>query len=132
MYGTMGSFAILVVDDEPLLREFVQQILARAGHSVTCAEDGRQASEILTRRAFDLVVTDLLMPERDGIELIDELRRQYPTVRILAMSGGGRIGRDQYLRIARGFGAHGLLEKPFNHKQLLAAVDHALGAPSVS
>ena len=128
----MPSCSILVVDDEPLLRGFVQQMLERAGHRVASAEDGRKASEQMLLRPFDLVVTDLLMPERDGIELIDELRRQYPSVRIIAMSGGGRIGREQYLQIAKGFGAHVLLEKPFSAKQLLAAVDHALGAPSAA
>ena len=91
----MPACSILVVDDEPLLRGFVQQMLERAGHRVASAEDGRKASEQMQQQPFDLVVTDLLMPERDGIELIDELRRQYPSVRIVAMSGGGRIGRDE-------------------------------------
>jgi len=127
----MAACSILVVDDEPLLRDFVQQMLQIAGHRVVSAEDGRQAGEIMAQQPFDLLLTDLLMPERDGIELIDEVRRQYPEVRIIAMSGGGRIGREQYLRIAQGFGANALLEKPFGPKQLLAVVDRVMGASSL-
>jgi len=79
-----------------------------------------------TPRAFDLVITDMLMPERDGLELIEELRRRYSHVRIIAISGGGRIAPEEYLQIAKGLGANGVLGKPFFPKQLLATVDQVM------
>ncbi len=65
------------------------------------------------------------MPDRDGLELITEIKTKHPALRIVAMSGGGRIGSDQYLSMARGFGAHVLLRKPFTHQALLEAVERA-------
>ena len=76
-----------------------------------------------------MVITDLLMPERDGLEFITELRKKYPKVKIIAMSGGGHIARDSYLRIAKTFGAHFLLEKPFNQSDVLGAVEAVLAMP---
>ena len=70
----MASHSILVVDDEPDLRELVQITLERAGHKVVTAENGRKAGDVLAQQALDLVITDVLMPERDGIELIGEVR----------------------------------------------------------
>jgi two-component system cell cycle response regulator CpdR len=124
----LPSSSILVVDDDFALRQLIQLTLESAGHHVTCAADGRLASRAmaLTPAAFDLVITDMLMPERDGLELIEELRRRYPHVRIIAISGGGRIAPEEYLQIAKGLGANGILGKPFFPKQLLAAVDQVL------
>jgi CheY-like chemotaxis protein len=118
----MTACAILVVDDEEELRELIRHVLERAGHAVACARDGREASSVLTTRSFDVVVTDMLMPDQDGLELITELKSKYPAVKIVAMSGGGQIGSDQYLSMAKGFGADVLLRKPFTHQTLLAAV----------
>jgi len=73
-----------------------------------------------------VVITDLLMPDCDGLELITQVRRGYPAMRIIAMSGGGRIAREQYLRLAKGMGAHVLLAKPFMPVELFAAVDSVL------
>ena len=121
----MSSCAILVVDDEEELRELIRHVLERAGHSVACASNGREASLVIERCQFDVVVTDMLMPDRDGLELITEIKAKHPTLKIVAMSGGGQIGSDQYLSMAKGFGAHVLLRKPFAHQALLAAVDRA-------
>jgi CheY-like chemotaxis protein len=120
--------SILVVDDDYALRQLIQRTLEGAGHQVTCAADGRLASRAMaqTPRAFDLVITDMLMPERDGLELIEELRRRYSHVRIIAISGGGRIAPEEYLQIAKGLGANGVLGKPFFPKQLLATVDQVM------
>jgi YesN/AraC family two-component response regulator len=89
---------------------------------VTTAENGRQGSRLIVQRAFDLVLTDLLMPERDGLEFIGDVRKQQPGARIIAMSGGGQIAREPYLKMAKAFGAHALLEKPFSQEQLWAAL----------
>lgn len=121
----MSACAILVVDDEEELRELIRHVLERAGHPVSCARNGVEASRLLAIQPFTVVVTDMLMPDQDGLELITELKSKYPTVKIVAMSGGGQIGSDQYLSMAKGFGADVLLRKPFTHQTLLAAVKRA-------
>jgi len=126
----MSFNSILLVDDDVGVRQIAQQTLEGVGHRVVCAGDGRAASRAMAADAFDLVITDLLMPDRDGLELIEELRRSYPGVRIIAMSGGGRVSAEEYLLIAKFLGANGLLGKPFHPRQLLAAVEQALAAPS--
>jgi CheY-like chemotaxis protein len=125
----MPACSILVVDDEPGIRELLALMLEGAGHTVVAAEDGLQAPKLLEAHKIDVVITDLLMPERDGLEFITEVRKKHPDVKIIAMSGGGRIARDSYLRIAKNFGAHLLLEKPFNQSSVLAAVESVLTIP---
>jgi len=121
----MVACSILVVDDEPEIRELLQILLSGAGHSVTCAKDGRDGSRAMKTQAFDIVITDLLMPERDGLQFIADLRTNHPGVRIVAMSGGGHIAREQYLKLAKAFGAHVLLDKPFEAKTVLDAIEAA-------
>ncbi|HEY1847869.1 MAG TPA: response regulator [Opitutaceae bacterium] len=125
----MTSCSILIVDDEPGIRELLSLMLEGAGHTVASAEDGLQAPKILASKPIDVVITDLLMPERDGLEFITEVRKKYPKVKIIAMSGGGHIARDSYLRIAKNFGAHVLLEKPFSQSGVLGAIEAVLLMP---
>jgi DNA-binding NtrC family response regulator len=122
----MGSYSILVVDDEADLRDLIQIRLEAAGHQVTLAVNGRKASDLLLRQNFDLVITDVLMPERDGIELISEVRVKYPKLRIVVMTAGGQIPGGEYLLMARKLGAHVMLGKPFAGEQLLNAVAAAM------
>ncbi len=119
----MPPCSILIVDDEPGIRELLSMILESAGHSVVVAEDGMEAPKVMAAREINVVITDLLMPERDGLEFITEIRSKHPNVKIVAMSGGGHIARDSYLRIAKNFGAHYLLEKPFSQAGVLSAID---------
>jgi CheY-like chemotaxis protein len=98
-------------------------ILESAGFTVVAAEDGIAAPKIMASKHIDIVITDLLMPERDGIEFITEIRQKFPDVKIVAMSGGGHIARDSYLRIAKNFGAHCLLEKPFSQAGVMEAIE---------
>lgn len=126
----MPSYSILVVDDEPELRELILLILRQAGHHVVGAADGAEGTVAIASQAFDIVMTDLIMPERDGLEFISEIRARYPDIRIIAMSGGGHIARDSYLRIAQGFGAHAVLEKPFENKEVFSAIETALANQS--
>ncbi len=118
----MNSRSILVVDDEAELRDVVTRVLMDAGHRITTAEDGREAIARMEKETFDLVLTDVIMPEKDGMQVITEARRRLPQVKIVAMSGGGHIPRDQYLRIATGLGAHAVLEKPFTSRELIDTV----------
>ncbi len=118
---------ILVIDDEAPMRRFVALALEKQGHVVAEAADGAEALKIMAERAVDLVITDLLMPETDGIETIMELRRLYPATKIIAISGGGEYQSGVgFLRAAESLGADRTLTKPFEFKQLLPAVQALL------
>jgi len=119
----MTACSILVVDDEPGIRELLTLMLEASGHTAVAAEDGVHASKMMAANPVDVVITDLLMPERDGLEFIQEVRKKFPAVKIIAMSGGGHIARDSYLRIAKNFGAQFLLEKPFSQAGVLGAIE---------
>jgi CheY-like chemotaxis protein len=114
---------ILLIDDEEPVRDMMRQTLERAGYEVTEAEDGRRGMAQLRQQPVDLVITDILMPEQEGIETIRMLRKEFPQVKILAISGGGKKGKLEVLPIAQTFGAHRTLAKPFERKDLLDAVN---------
>ena len=103
-------------------------MLEQAGYQVASAADGIAGAQCLAQKAFDLVLTDMLMPERDGLEFITDIRKKHPRTRIIAMSGGGHIPSEKYLKMAHGLGAHRMLGKPFTQEELLAAVATALAA----
>jgi DNA-binding NtrC family response regulator len=120
------SARILLVDDNTELRSVLRLILVCAGHAVSDAANGRQALKQIAEKAFDLVVTDLLMPEMDGLETIFAIHRAHPCLPIIAMSGGGMGSAHTYLNAARLGGAGRILEKPFANSELLRAVDELL------
>jgi DNA-binding NtrC family response regulator len=118
--------AILIVEDHDELRGLLRLTLATAGYQVETAANGRLAIEALDRRDFDLVLTDLIMPEKDGFELIDDISRTHAGVRIIAMTGGDqRVRSQQVLQNASGDGTIMMLEKPFTPKQLRESVAQA-------
>jgi len=123
--------SILVVEDEDGVRLVVQTALEDAGFQVTTAANGLEASRLLSAAEFALVLTDVIMPDRDGIEVIGELRRRHPDVPVIAMSGGGRLPCEGYLTIARHLGAHAILQKPFTSEQLMATVTRLLEPAAV-
>lgn len=102
---------ILVVDDDERVRQMIKDVLERAGHRVICAADGLQATEFHKDDTFDVVITDLSMPYREGFTVIEELKTQCPTLKIIAISGVS--GKDEYLLSAKSFGACRTLSKPF-------------------
>jgi len=118
---------ILVVDDNVRLRAVLRDILTQLGHEVETAGDGTEACQILKRISVDLLITDIVMPEKEGIETITTVRRNYPGVRIIAMSGDGSNNAAFYLEMAREFGADMTLSKPFSRAQILEAVEGLLG-----
>jgi CheY-like chemotaxis protein len=119
--------SVLVVDDVDEIRQLLTQWLREIGATARDAATGNEALRTLRGLAVDLLVTDILMPDRDGLELIAEVRRVRPTVRILAISGGGRhLRADDCLKFAKGLGAHGLLMKPFTRQQFLEALSGIL------
>ena len=121
---------ILVIDDEAMVRSVVSEILKRAGYWMQTAEDGKSGLELFRRGEFDLLITDLLMPETDGLETIMSLRRERGAMKIMAISGCGFTLGDEYLRIAELLGADYTLAKPFTQADLLTAVDNLLKDPN--
>ena len=120
---------ILVIDDEPLIRATVVTILTREGFSVEEASDGATGIAMFRKNPPDLVITDVFMPNRDGIEVVMELKRSYPHIKIIAMTGGGRMRMMEIGSAANILGADHMLHKPFERESLLAAVSAALGTP---
>jgi DNA-binding response OmpR family regulator len=113
---------ILVFDDEPSILLMIKKMLEKAGHEVDLALNGRDGIELLEKNKPDLVITDILMPEKEGLETIMELKKKYPELRIIAISGGGRIGPDGYLPSAKKLGADMVFQKPLVQKEFLEAV----------
>jgi DNA-binding NtrC family response regulator len=117
---------VLVVDDDDAILRLIQTALRRSGYHVVVARDGNEAIRCLKEEPFDLVLTDVVMPEMEGLELMTELRRMAPHQKIVAMSGGGDFGTDSYLHYARKLGACGTLSKPFSIELLLGVLRDAL------
>lgn len=113
---------IVVGDDDPAVRASLQSRLESAGHTVRTAADGAAVLSEVRERLPDLVITDIVMPGKEGIETIMELRKHHPALKILAISGGGRAGRVGYLGAAADLGADAVLAKPFTTRQLLDAI----------
>jgi CheY-like chemotaxis protein len=118
--------SILVIDDDVAVLEMVSEMLNSEGVTVLTAANGEEGMRLIRGHSeIDLVITDLIMPEKEGMETIRELKRDFPHIRILAISGGGRVSAQSYLTIAKALGADLTLGKPFVRQELLDAV-HAL------
>ena len=116
---------ILLIDDDNALREILAMALTEAGHVVTQARDGTEGVDLFRIEPTDLIITDLIMPGREGIETIMVLRREYPALPVIAISGG-MTNSEFYLKLAAGLGARRTLAKPFAFAELLGAVDEVL------
>jgi CheY-like chemotaxis protein len=121
---------ILLVEDVEQLRTMLKLLLTSSGYEVWEAPNGRRVCDMHQQQNFDLVITDLVMPDIEGLGVIMDLRRIDPNVPIIAMSGGGQGGGEEYLRIARKLGAQRTLSKPFENEQFLEAVRLALETQS--
>lgn len=119
--------SILVVDDEEPIRLLMRQALERADFQVQDAKDGKEALERYRRNPTDLVIMDILMPGQDGLESIIQLRREFPTAKVIAITGGSEmIGVLNYLEVAKMLGARRTLHKPFDLKDLVEAAEAEL------
>lgn len=116
---------VLIIDDEHLVRDMLRQTLESVGHTVVEAANGRIAMRLWRENPADLIITDILMPEKDGLEVIRELLQDSPQAKIIALSGGSRRIDFDMLEIAKRFGAVYTLAKPFELRQLLDMV-HSL------
>jgi DNA-binding NtrC family response regulator len=114
---------IVIIDDDSAIRGTLRRILERVGHEVGEAAEGEAGMRLVGERPPELVITDLIMPEKEGIETIQELTERFPNVQILAISGaGGNEGESGPLTDAMLFGAHAVLPKPFSVEQVLQTV----------
>lgn len=111
--------SILLVDDEKVFADGLKLLLEKHGYSVTTANNGEEGLNTFFSKPFDLLITDIRMPGNNGLQLISDIRKRNDRVKILAMSGGGYIPADDYLRISKLFGADRILPKPFLFDQLL-------------
>ena len=121
--------SVLVVDDEEQLRKLIREILEQAGYHVTEARDGKEAIRQYRLAPTDVVIMDILMPEQDGLETIATLRREFPNVKVIAITGSSEmIGILNFLDVAKMLGAHRTLQKPFEMKALIEIVQAELQA----
>ena len=111
---------VLVIDDDHLVRYTLSRILQRSGYDVVTASDGRRGMLLLREEHPDVVVTDIIMPEQEGIDTIIQIRRERPSIKIIAISGGGRIRNIDFLQMAHSLGADDVIRKPFEANELLA------------
>ncbi len=118
---------ILIVDDDDLVRRALRHALEAVGHTVTEATNGLEALAELARHRPALVVTDILMPEKEGIGTIMEIRRIHGDLKIIAISGGGRTGQVEFLTYAQQVGADRVIKKPFSREELLGTVTDLIG-----
>ncbi len=118
---------ILVVDDEPIVRELVRKTLERVDHEVAEAEDGEVALKLSKKQPFDLVIADLFMPVMDGLQLIVQLREESPNTKVVAISGSVYERKPRFLEIAGRMESVITLAKPFTPEDLLTAVEESLG-----
>ncbi|MEI6827478.1 MAG: response regulator [Desulfuromonadales bacterium] len=118
---------ILVIDDEPHLRILVESFLVQEGHEVDLAENGQKGLNLIERNPYDLVITDVVMPEQDGLEVLMGLKGHVPRMKIIVMSGGGdRLNIQELLNLAKLMGADRVLPKPLDFTTLQATVKDVL------
>lgn len=118
---------ILVIEDDRKLRELLCETLTEHDYDVRSARNGALGLKLFNEASIDLVILDIFMPEKDGLEVIRELKAESPDCKIIAMSGGGRLGKETYLMAASRMGADHVLGKPFDLQEFVDAVRKALG-----
>ena len=115
----MADSRILIIEDDPEVRELLKVLLTRKGFEVDVAGDGTEGIHAFRTHPADLIITDLVMPGKEGLETIIDLRREFPDLKIIAISGGGVDGQNNYLNAARLCGATMTFRKPFQNEELL-------------
>jgi len=126
----LSGKSVLVIDDEPGIRMLAVRALKGADCTAYEAANGNEGLRILENNAMDLAVVDIIMPEKEGVETIIEIKRRWPDLKVIAISGGGRIGPNVLLELAQGLGADAAIRKPLNFRLLIAQVE-ALLLPSI-
>ena len=114
---------VLLIDDDDFFRGLVGGAMDKHGYRTTIAFDGEDAAKKMKNEDFDLVITDLFMPNKEGFEVIQEIRAIDPKIKIIAISSDGLAGFSSFLKMAQAFGANGSLQKPFSMEQLIAKIE---------
>jgi CheY-like chemotaxis protein len=114
---------VLIVEDDKELREMLKLSLLRRNFTVLEAENGKAAITHFKPLITDLVVTDLIMPEEDGLKVVIKLRELKPSIKIIAISGGGKVGPGSYLNLAKALGADAIYSKPFSINDLITKIE---------
>jgi len=117
---------ILVIDDDVKVLNVLHFALVCEGYKVLKASNGKEGLKLYREDPVDLIITDIIMPEKEGLETILELKEKFPEIKIIAISGGGRIGPEEYLPMAKMLGAHRTLAKPFGRDDLVRTVKEVL------
>ena len=121
------TLAVLIAEDSEAISSMVALWLRSMGHTVSCAATGKEAIGLLDQTYFDLIITDVLMPDGDGIDVIAEAKKRYPSTRVFVMSGGGNaMNPAQCLQLAASMGAHAAIMKPFTVEQFMDALREAV------
>jgi len=118
---------ILLIDDDDEVRTMLARTLSHFGHTVIEAQNGAEGLDLFAKAGVDLVITDIVMPEREGLEVLMDLSKRQPPPVIIAISGGGRTSGPDYLAMAAKMGAQRVLTKPFSSDLLLATIDEVMG-----
>ena len=118
--------SILIIEDDTSLRKMLRFMLEKAGYEIREAANGNLGIQAFRENPADLVIVDIFMPEKDGLDTFNVIQNEYPKVKVIVMSGGGKKGIQDYLKYARVFGAHHCLTKPFDNTELLSAVRELL------
>jgi len=114
---------ILIADDDDIVRYALRKTLEREGHTVFEARDGTDALDVLAKQSIKIALIDMIMPNKEGVESTIEIRSKYPSVKIIAMSGGGRTHNFDLLKYAQKYGANAALRKPFTDEELLESLN---------
>ena len=117
---------ICLIDDDQGIRDTLTRILRRLGHEVKPAGNGREGLDLVAKNKFQIVITDIIMPEVEGIEVVRSIRQSDPDMQVIAMSGGGRVGNTDFLKMARSLGANELVYKPVTKTQFMEALNKCL------
>ncbi len=122
----MVAKTVLVIDDDKQIRDLLRQVLEESGYDVKDASDGNVGINLYRENPTDLVITDIIMPEKEGLETIMDFRREFIDVKIIAISGGGAVAPDEYLHMAKKIGALKTFVKPFSLREIIEAVDELI------
>ena len=114
---------IIIIEDDIVIRENLSEILQLNNFEVLATDNALEIQNIVEEFKPDILITDIIMPDKDGIEIIIEIKKKYPEIALIAISGGGRIDSESYLSTAKYLGANATLKKPFTHNQLLKIIN---------
>ena len=114
---------VLIVEDDAVYAKAIRSVLRKQGYKISFTDNGVDAIEKFKQESFDLVITDIFIPDKEGIELIQEIREINPTVKIIAISSGGNVGRTSFLKLAEAMGANTGLEKPFGPDKIIEVIN---------